>query len=121
MGEYFIHKIVAIRSKLAGDAVPQAVSTECAPHGSSSCDNVVMLSEFQSLSEEAVKKMAVASVKTCSLDPFPSSILLLCIEELLPVITRMVNMSLENGYFADEWKKALVYLLLKKQELSACE
>ncbi|XP_068728057.1 uncharacterized protein [Montipora capricornis] len=53
MGEYFIHKVVAIRSKLAGDAVPHAVSTECAPQGSSSTNDVVTLSEFQSLSEEA--------------------------------------------------------------------
>ncbi|XP_068690100.1 uncharacterized protein [Montipora foliosa] len=43
MGEYFIHKVVAIRSKLAGDAVPHAVSTECAPRGSSSTDDVVTL------------------------------------------------------------------------------
>ena len=74
--------------------------------GSSSTDDVVTLSEFQSLSEEAVRKMAVASMKTCALDPFPSSILLLCIEELLPVITRMLNIPLEHGYFADKWKKA---------------
>ena len=105
MGEYFIHKVVAIRSKLAGDAVPHAVSTECAPHGSSSTDVL--------LSEEAVRKMAVASMKTCALDPFPSSILLLCIKELLPVITRMLNVSLKHGYFANEWKKALVHPLLK--------
>ena len=101
MGEYFIHKIVAIRSKLAGDTVSPAV-TERAPHGSSSSDNVVTLSEFQPLSEEAVRKMAVASMKTCTLDPLPSSILLVCIEELLPVISRMVNVSLEHGYFADD-------------------
>ena len=81
--------------------------------GSSSTDDVVTLSEFQSLSEEAVRKMAVASMKTCALDPFPSSILLLCIEELLPVITRTLNISLKHGYFADEWKKALVHPLLK--------
>ncbi|XP_068733239.1 uncharacterized protein [Montipora capricornis] len=113
MGEYFIHKVVAIRSKLAGDAVPHTVSTECAPRGSSSTDDVVTLSEFQSLSEEAVRKMAVASMKTCALDPFPSSILLLCMEETLSVITRKLNISLEHGYFADEWKKALVHPLLK--------
>ena len=117
MGEYFIHKVVAISSKLAGEVVPHAVSTECAPHGSSSTDDVVTLSEFQSLSEEAVRKMAVASMKTCALDPFPSSILLLCIEELLPVITRMLNISLKHGYFADEWKKALVHPPLKKSGL----
>ena len=113
MGEYFIHKVVAIRSKLAGDAVPHAVSTECAPHSSSSTDDVVTLSEFQSISEEAVRKSAVASMKTCAQDPFPSSILLFCIEELLPVITGMLNISLAHGYFADKRKKALVHPLLK--------
>ena len=116
LGEYFIHKIVAIRSKLAGDTVSPAV-TERAPHGSSSSDDLVTLSEFQPLSEEAVRKMAVASMKTCTLDPLPSSILLVCIEELLPVISRMVNVSLENGYFADDWKRAVVHPLLKKSGL----
>ena len=116
LGEYFIHKIVAIRSKLAGDAIPSPV-TERALHGSSSSDDVVTLSEFQPLSEEAVRKMSVASMKTCTLDPFPSSILLVCIEESLPVISGMVNVSLEHGYFADDWKRAVVHPLLKKSGL----
>ena len=56
----FIHKMVAITSKLAGDTVSPAV-TEREPHGSSSGDDLVTLSEFQPLSEEAVRKKAVAS------------------------------------------------------------
>ena len=107
---------MAIRSKLACDTVSPAV-TERAPHGSSSSDDLVTLSEFQPLSEEAVRKMAVASMKTCTLDPLPSSIMLVCIEELLPVINRMVNVSLENGDFADDWKRAVVHPLLKKSGL----
>ena len=113
MVEYFIHKIVATRSKLAGDTVSPAV-TERAPHGSSSSGDLVTLSVSVS---EALRKMAVASMKTCTLDPLPSSILSVCIEELLPVISRMVNVSLENGYFADDWKRAVVHLLLKKSGL----
>ena len=74
IGEYFIHKIAAIRSKLAGDTVSPMVTVRV-PHGSSS-DDLVMLSEFQTLSEEAVRKLAVASMKTRTLDPLPSSILL---------------------------------------------
>ena len=62
-------------------------------------------------------KMAMASMKTCTLDPLPSSILLVCIEELLPVISRMVNVSLEHAYFADDWKRAVVHPLLKKSGL----
>ena len=88
MDEYFIHKIVAIRSKLAGDMVSPAEKT---------------------VTEDRMK--------TCTLDPLPSSILLVCIEELLPVINRMVNVSLENGYFADDWKRAVVHPLLKKSGL----
>ena len=80
MGEYFMHKIVAIRSKLAGDTVSPAV-TKRAAHGSSSSDYFVTLSEFQPLPEEAVRKMAMAFMKTCTLDPHPCS--------------RMVNVSLE--------------------------
>ena len=112
MGEFFIHKIVPVRSKPAGDTVSPAV-TKRAPLGSSSSE----LSEFQPLSEEAVRKMAMSSMKTCALDPLPSSILLVCIEELLPVISRMVNVSLEHGYFADDWKRAVVHPLLKKSGL----
>ena len=74
------------------------------------------LSEFKPLSEEAVRKMTVASIKTCTLDPLPSSILSVCIEELLPVISRMVNVSLQHGYFADNWKKSVVYPMLKNSD-----
>ena len=116
MGEYVINKIVAIRSKVTGGTVSPAV-TKRVPHGSSCSDDFVTLSEFQPLSEEAVRKIAMASMKTCTLDPLPSSILLVCIEELLPVISRMVNVSLEHGYFADDWKRAVVHPLLKKSGL----
>ena len=90
---------------------------ERAPHGSSSSDDLVTLSEFQPLSEEAVGKMAVASMKTCTLDLLPSSILLVCIEELLPVISRMVNVSPEHGYFTDDWKRAVVHPILCSKNL----
>ena len=33
------------------------------------------------------------------------------------MISRMVNVSLENGYFADDWKRAVVHPLLKKSGL----
>ena len=35
-------------------------------------------------------------------------------DELLPVITSILNLSLQSGYFAEEWKEALVHPLLKK-------
>lgn len=53
-------------------------------------------------------------MKACTLDPFPSSILFVCIEDLLQLISRMVNVPLEHGYIADDWKRAVVHPLLKK-------
>ena len=61
----WVNKIVAIRSKLAGDTVSPVV-TERVPHGSSRSDDLVLLSEFQPLSKKAVRKMAVGSMKTYS-------------------------------------------------------
>ena len=37
-----------------------------------------------------------------------------CMNELLPVITSMVNMPLQSGYFAEEWKEALAHPIPKK-------
>ena len=41
-----------------------------------------------------------------------------CIDVLLPVITKIVNLSLESGIFAGDWKCALVNPLLKKDNLN---
>ena len=55
--------------------------------------------------------------KTCPLDPMPTSLVVGCLDVLLPVITRIVNSSLSSGYFPAEWKVALVNPLLKKAGL----
>ena len=40
-----------------------------------------------------------------------------CADVLLPVITKMVNLSLNSGEFADDWKCGLIYPILKKPGL----
>ena len=47
----------------------------------------------------------------------PTSLVIDCIDVLLPIITKMINLSLESGLFADDWKCALVLPLLKKSGL----
>ena len=117
MGDYFVHKITAIRSKLAA-------STQSPPGADREFDSVTTLemtdpyfSEFALLTEDDVRKLALACKKSCELDPLPSSILSLHLDHLLPVITKMINLSLKTGRFADEWKNALVHRLLKKPGL----
>ena len=60
-----------------------------------------------------------SSKKSCGLDPIPTKLLLDClqIDVLLPIITKMINYSLENGDFPAAWKNALVLPLLKKDGL----
>ena len=52
--------------------------------------------------------------KSCSLDPIPTSILKLCFDELTPVLTLIVNTSLEFADFSPELKRAFILPLLKK-------
>ena len=109
MGEYFVHKITAIRSELDADA--SGVTSLATP--ASTCSK---FSEFSPLSGESVRRIAASCAKSCALDPLPSSILS-CLDELLPVFRKIVNLSLESGVFAEDWKNALVHPLLKKAGL----
>ena len=47
----------------------------------------------------------------------PTPLLVKCIDVLLPIITKMVNISLESGHFPLAWKEALVRPILKKNGL----
>ena len=60
---------------------------------------------FVSLSEDDVRALITSSkVTSCSMDPIPTTLLLKCIDTLLPVITKVINVSLESGYFPRDWK-----------------
>ena len=75
-------------------------------------------SSFQLLTENDMRDIIKRSArKSCEFDPMPTSLVLSCLDELLPVITRMVNSSLVCGYFPSNWKEALVNPLLKKDDL----
>ena len=55
--------------------------------------------------------------KTCQLDEIPTAKLQEILEGCLPSLTHLVNSSLDQGKFCDEWKEALVKSLIKKKEL----
>ena len=40
-----------------------------------------------------------------------------CLDELLPILSTTINLSLESGFFPDIWKESIVTPLLKKQGL----
>ena len=51
---------------------------------------------------------------SCCLDPIPTHLLKSCSGPLIPVITKIINNSLELGIFPECWKEAIVIPLLKK-------
>ena len=44
-----------------------------------------------------------SSKKFCSLDPMPASLMARCMDELLPVLKQMINLSLQTPSFADSY------------------
>ena len=49
-----------------------------------------------------------ASIKSCALDPVPACVLKVCLPDLLPVITNVINLSLETGTVADVHKEEML-------------
>ena len=66
------------------------------------------LSEFSPSAEDElsdlVKKIAA---KSCSLDPVPASRLPYCIDDLLPIIKRVVNLSFNSASMPSSMKNAV--------------
>ena len=52
--------------------------------------------------------------KSCALDPVPSSVFQRCQHRLVPIITRIVNLTLQGGQVPDRFKVGVIKPLLKK-------
>lgn len=69
---------------------------------------------FKAVSEDDVLRLIGSSVKSCSLDPTPASLLLKCLDSLLPTLVSIINLSLSKGVFPDSLKVAKLTPFLKK-------
>ena len=56
-------------------------------------------------------------MKSCILDPLPATLLKQHFDLLLPIILKIVNLSLESGHFPSSLKTAVLSPLLKKANL----
>lgn len=56
----------------------------------------------------------IMQVKTCKSDILPSKLIRNNLEFFVPIITKVVNISLCEGVFADRWKLATLCPVLKK-------
>ena len=54
-------------------------------------------SNFQAITEEAHSIVMNLAKKSSAPDPIPTPLVVKCIDVLLPVITKMINISLDSG------------------------
>ncbi|KAK3755485.1 hypothetical protein QZH41_001053 [Actinostola sp. cb2023] len=111
-GEFFIRKIEMIKNDIESIVVqPPSVEPRLP---------AVKLKKFALVSEQEIDSIITGSSNACcSLDPIPTWLLKSCSEELIPIITRMINLSLQDGVVPENWKVALIKPLLKKLGLDA--
>ena len=67
------------------------------------------------LIEDEVEKIIMSMPsKSYELDALPTKVLKDVIKPLLPMLTKMVNLSLVEWVFIEEWKVLIIHPLLKK-------
>ena len=64
----------------------------------------------------SVRTISELGKKSCSLDPMPNPFVAECLDVLLPVMSRIVNLSLQSVHFPENWKHAGVHPRLKKNK-----
>ena len=109
--DFFSNKIEIIRSNLEKRANKgQGISDR-----DEQPQPLNILTSFRPATEAEISKFIRRSAtKSCDLDPIPTWLLKICLVELLPVITHIVNLSLSTSAVPSEFKVALVIPLLKK-------
>jgi len=107
---FFTEKITKIR-----DSLQQHSSTVSFPDPDN-CPS--KMTSFSSICEDDVLKLIKkANDKSCSLDPMPTKLIKNYLEPLLPVITRIINMSLDQATMPSLLKEAVLTPILKKSSL----
>ena len=103
LGKFFVQKIDTIRTQLDTD---QQTDSYPEDDTSSADETVPPFPTFTMLSVRDVKQLIQNSaLKSC---PMPSTLVSKC-EDLLSVVTKIVNNSLQSGRFPKIWKEALVF------------
>ncbi|CAB4035801.1 Hypothetical predicted protein [Paramuricea clavata] len=114
--DFFVRKIDTIRSQLHLATVDNLLGFE------SSCETVEKLEYFSSVSEHQIENIIrLTNNKSCEHDPIPTWLLKQCIPALLPIITKIVNLSLHDAFMPTLFRQAFLTPILKNISLSRDE
>ena len=115
--DFFIDKVEKIRSQITSQNQANVTQTDENQNHQEINNRLI---EFTPASEEEIKKLVIHSPnKSCELDPIPTWLLKLCLPELLPTLTKIVNTSMETSHVPKSFKSSHVRPLLKKENLDA--
>ena len=113
---YFIDKITAITDVLMSET---SSDRSAMPDRIEPTFSGIPLSEFTPVSAQQVMLLVKkSSSKSCSLDPVPTWLLKEAADELVPILTTIINASIREANVPSSMKKAAVRPLLKKTNLN---
>ena len=120
-GRFFVNKISKIRESLNIHVLPIGENNDIHVCTNASIVNVESnLSEFKMLKDEDIRRILVKmSNASCSLDAQPTWLLKENINCNVPLLTKIVNSSLQSGVFPDIARQAIVTPIIKKQGLDS--
>ena len=111
--DYFHNKINVLRSKFV-DTINTDLDTRPITN--------VKFNDLRPATIDEVKKTILSCSSTsCQLDPVPTWLLKLCLNELLPLIAAIMNKSLSTGEFPTDLKKAIIKPHIKRPNLDTEE
>lgn len=109
--DFFMQKIDRIRSEIAVGRSANELRTMSETVQCLGCET--KLQSFETLTNnEVLKLIKSGTIKSCSLDPLPASIMVKCCHALLPILTRITNLSLATGEMPEDLKCAVLRQLL---------
>ena len=107
--DYFMNKISKIRDSLSDKPIYKLSGKT--PNGIT----LKPMSEFRLFMQDEVWSIIFSMLtKSCETDVLPTGVLKKCIDEILPCLTRLVNVLLHDGIFVSTWKTSIIKPLLKK-------
>ena len=82
--------------------------------------SIPKLCQFTPMTESEVKTIRMSmKKKSCEIDPIPTHIFKQLLPSVIPIVTKIVNLSLRKGEFCHIWKVAVVRPLLQKEGLDS--
>ena len=111
---YFHDKVAIIKNQLDCGTLHALVS----PYNHDTEFHHTPFTSFQPITTDYLHSVVTkCAPKSCELDPIPTSLLLECLDTVLPTMTSIINDSLKSGVFPSIYKSAIVTPLLKKPSL----